>query len=199
MSVLIYLLQHLWSLPWSPFLCLLHINFWVLTGVLMLLKAKCDHLHHVCADGLAPWWWRWSRRCFFFVYCVSNFEYCFLFSRGLDKYVFPSYNTTPAEEGIMYFLCSDHMVCPCDLICVWPHNFHCFQSTDHMRWLVCFFSTLYTFPRCRRSDFEMHFPTSKWWPHIIFSDMDLTTFLTIVTSGVHGDKMSGEYEKAVFA
>ena len=64
MSVLIYLFQHLWSLPWSPFLCLLHINFWVLTGVLILLKAKCDHLHHVCTDGFAPWWWKWSRRAF---------------------------------------------------------------------------------------------------------------------------------------
>ena len=28
---------------------------------------------------------------------------------------------------------------------------------------------------------------------------DLTTYLTINRTGVHGDKMSGEYEKAVFA
>ena len=37
---------------------------------------------------------------FFFAYCVSNFECWFLFSRGLDKYVFISYNTTPAKEGM---------------------------------------------------------------------------------------------------
>ena len=29
--------------------------------------------------------------------------------------------------------------------------------------------------------------------------LDLTTSLTINRTGVHGDKMSGEYEKAVFA
>ena len=36
---------------------------------------------------------------FFFVYCVSNFELLFLFSRGLDNRLKKSYNTTPAEEG----------------------------------------------------------------------------------------------------
>ena len=35
------------------------------------------------------------------------------------------------------------------------------RQADHMRQLVCFFSTLYTFPRCRRSYFERHFYTSK--------------------------------------
>ena len=30
----------------------------------MLLKAKCDHIHHVCTDGFAPTWWKWSRRAF---------------------------------------------------------------------------------------------------------------------------------------
>ena len=70
---------------------------------------------------------------------------------------------------------------------------------DHMRQLVCFLAAFRAVLICQISCFEILFYTSKWWPHIIFSDTDLTTFLTIVTSGVHGDKMSGEYEKAVFA
>ena len=32
---------------------------------------------------LAPWWWIWSRRGFFFVYCVSNFEFRFYFKTAL--------------------------------------------------------------------------------------------------------------------
>ena len=63
-SALTYPLTYQWLLLRAPFLCLLHINFWVMIGLLMLLKAKCDHFHHVCTDGFAPWWWKWSRRAF---------------------------------------------------------------------------------------------------------------------------------------
>ena len=92
----------------------------------MLLKTKCDHLHHVCADGLAPWWWKWSRRgfslftayqilsaVFYFqgvlhtaitdaVYCVklvvSDRRVANKLRKGLDKVNLKSYNTTPAKE-----------------------------------------------------------------------------------------------------
>ena len=37
---------------------------------------------------------------FFFVYCVSNFEFEFYFQGGLDNRLKKSYNTTPAEEGM---------------------------------------------------------------------------------------------------
>ena len=47
-----------------PFSLFTAYHFCVLTGFLIVLKAKCNHLHHVCADGLAPWWWKWSRRGF---------------------------------------------------------------------------------------------------------------------------------------
>ena len=91
----------------------------------MLPKAKCDHLHHVCADGLAPWWWRWSRRAFslFTAYQILSVDFYFQWAlhtaitdavycvklvvsdrrvanklrKGLDKSLHKSYNTTPAE------------------------------------------------------------------------------------------------------
>ena len=47
-------------------------------GVLMLLKTKCDHLHHVCTDGLAPWWWRWSRRAFS-LFTAYQFLSCYFY------------------------------------------------------------------------------------------------------------------------
>ena len=164
-----------------------------------LLKAKCDHLHHVCADGLAPWWWRWSRRAFLCLLRI-NFWVQILFSRGLDNRLKKSYNTTPVEEGMR---CSS-LLRPHNLTMwverYWPHSFRCFLlNRPHV--VVGMFSSLLSmlFFAADEIVFECIFHTSKWWPHIIFSDTDLTTFLTIVTSGVHGDKMSGEYEKAVFA
>ena len=30
----------------------------------MLLKAKCDHIHHAWTNGFAPTWWKWSRWAF---------------------------------------------------------------------------------------------------------------------------------------
>ena len=122
-----------------------------------------------------------------------------LMQNGLDNRLKKSYNTTPAEEGME----CDSLFRPHSLtmylLWAWPHVFVAFNRVDHMRWLVCFLAAFCVVLLCRRSYFERLFYTSKWWPHIIFSDTDLTTFLTIVTSGVHGDKMSGEYEKAVFA
>ena len=136
---------------------------------------------------------------FFFVYCVSNFERWFLFSRGLDKALHKSYNTTPAEEGME----CDSLLRPHDLtmwfdLCLTTY-FRCFLSGRPHVVVAMFLLCSLCFSSLPTDEFSEHFHTSKWWPHIVFSDTDLTTFLTIVTSGVHGDKMSGEYEKAVFA
>ena len=135
----------------------------------------------------------------FFVYCVSNFEFRFYFKTALTTAWRRVTIQHPWKKGWGLVLYSDHIVWPCDLLCARPHSFVASCRADHMRWLVYFFSALYAFLLCRISYFEILFHISKRWPHIIFSDTDLTTFLTIVTSGVHGDKMSGEYEKAVFA
>ena len=122
-----------------------------------------------------------------------------LFLNLLDKATIVSYNTTPAEKEWCVVLCSDHMVWPCDLTCAWPHSYRRFLSgRPHAVIGVFLICSLY-FSSLPADEFLEHFYTSKWWPHIIFLDTDLTTFLTIVTSGVHGDKMSREYEKAVFA
>ena len=165
----------------------------------MLLKTKCDHLHHVYADGLAPWWWRWSRRGFFFVYCVSNFEFGLYFKMALTTAWrrVTIQHLRRMEWSVL--LCSDHIVWPCNLLCAWPHSFRCFLSARPHVLVDVFLLCSLCFPSLPAELFSSEFHTSKWWPHIIFSDTDLTTFLTIVTSGVHGDKMSGEYEKAVFA
>ena len=120
------------------------------------------------------------------------------------------------EWGLVLY--SDHLVWPCDLIYDWPHSYcsfskltTCFQLTFAMCCGIIFMEAfaepisdvasrhLHRWAARLLFCFSLLFHTSKWWPHIIFSDTDLTTFLTIVTSGVHGDKMSGEYEKAVFA
>ena len=136
---------------------------------------------------------------FFFVYCVSNFEFWFLFKGALTNAWrrVTIQHLRRKEWGAV--LSSDHIVWPCYL----RRADHIVETAvcqfDHMWCLVCFLAASCVVFLCRQSDFEIHFRTSKRWPHIIFSDTDLTTFLTIVTSGVHGDKMSGEYEKAVFA
>ena len=96
-------------------------------------------------------------------------------------------------------LCFDHIYWPRNLICAWPHSFWCFLPGRPHAVVGVFLLCSLCFSSLPADEFSEHFHTSKWWPHIIFSDTDLTTFLTIVTSGVHGDKMSGEHEKAVFA
>ena len=183
----------------------------------MLLKAKCDHLLHVCAEWLAHWWWRWSRRAFslFTAYQILSSDFIFKGPwQPLEEEL--QYNTCGGRNGTV--LCSDHIVWPCDLICAWPHS--CCSFSKLTTWFQLTFAMccgiismeafaepisdvasrhLHRWAARLLFCFSLLYYTSKWWPHIIFSDTDLTTFLTIVTSGVHGDKMSGEYEKAVFA
>ena len=122
-----------------------------------------------------------------------------LFQNGLDNRLKKSYNTTPAEKGMEY----DSLLRPHSLT-MWFDPWLTtslsmfFIDRPHAVIGVFLICSLY-FSSLPADTFSSVFYTSKQWPHIIFSDMDLTTFLTIVTSGVHGDKMSGEYEKAVFA
>ena len=136
---------------------------------------------------------------FFFVYCVSNFEFRFYFKTDLTTVWRRVTIQHLRRKEWSVLLCSDHIVWPCDLICVWPHSYRRFlPSRPHVVFgvFLSYFLCSFSLPA---ELFSSEFHTSKWWPHIIFSDTDLTTFLTIVTSVVHGDKMSGEYEKAVFA
>ena len=122
-----------------------------------------------------------------------------LFRDGLDKYVFLSYNTTPAEEGMdsSLFLATWFF---------WPHIYHLFGwDWPHVA-VGMFFSALSIFALrslvfllCRRSNFRALLPPKNDDHMTIILYLDLTTSLTINRTGVHGDKMSREYEKAVFA
>ena len=95
----------------------------------MLLKTKCDHLHHVYADGLAPWWWRWSRRGFFFVYCVSNFEFGLYFKIALTTAWRRVTIQHLRRKEWVTVLSSDHIVWPC--ICYeLDHMFSLFSLTQ---------------------------------------------------------------------
>ena len=162
-----------------PFSLFTAYHFCVLTGFLIVLKAKCNHLHHVCADGLAPWWWKWSRRGFslftayqilsadfYFqgalhtaitdaVYCVKLVAYdrrvANKLRKGLDKALHKSYNTTPAEGGITS-LCSCWLILSDHMFIISRYEF------DHMCWLACSFSVLDAFLLCRRSKFRAHLP-----------------------------------------
>ena len=65
---------------------------------------------------------------FFFVYCVSNFEFRFYFKTALTTAWrrVTIQHLRRKEWGVI--LCSDHIVWPCNLLCAWPHSFRCFLS-----------------------------------------------------------------------
>ena len=158
---------------------------------------------------------------FFFAYCVSNFEcwfycekalhtaitdavYCVKLvacdrrvanklRKGLDKALHKSYNTTPAGEGTR----SSSLLCATYLS---DHMFIIsFRIVDHIWRFPHSFSAFYAFFLCRQSAFRAILPPQNHDHISIIVYSDLTTSLTINRTGVHGDKMSREYEKAVFA
>ena len=137
----------------APFLCLLHINFWVLTNLFPIMKEKCDHLHNVCADGIAPTWWRWSWRAFL---CLLRIKFwmLILFLNLLDKAAIISYNTTPAERGSTI------------LYCAWPHSYHLFS--DGWPHVVVGMFLLYSLyiSYLPAEWFSSASVTPKSWPHI---------------------------------
>ena len=133
-----------------------------------LLKAKCDHLHHVCTDGLAPWWWKWSRRGFslFTAYQILSAEF-------IENSTWQSrdsklqYNTCGGRNEVWFSAPTtwfDHVI--------WSISDHIvsdvFCRANHMCWLVCFLSVLYAFLRCRRMSFQSIF-TPQNDDHISFS------------------------------
>ena len=165
----------------------------------MLLKTKCDHLHHACADGLAPWWWRWSRRAFslFTAYQILSSDFYF---KGVLTTAWRRVTIQHLQrKERCVILSSDHIVWPCNLLCDWPHNYRRFPSGRPHVAIAVFLPSFLFFSSLPTESFSSAFFTSKWWPHIIFSDTDLTTSLTINRTGVDGDKSVREYEKAVFA
>ena len=129
---------------------------------------------------------------FFFAYCVSNFECYFLFANLLDKGAVLSYNTTPAEGG-RGFLCSLLLDCSDHMFIISRYK------VDHIWWSARFFPSICVFLLFRRSNFRALLPPQNDDHISIIRHSDLTTSLTINRTGVHGDKMSREYEKAVFA
>ena len=94
----------------------------------MLLKTKCDHLHHVCADGLAPWWWKWSRRGFslFTAYQILSYDFYFQGALTTAWRRVTIQHLRRKKHGVIF--CSDHIVWPRDLICAWPHSYRCCLS-----------------------------------------------------------------------
>ena len=175
----------------SAFLCLLHINFWVLASLFLPLKTKCDHIHHACTDGFAPTWWRWSRRAFLCLLRIKFWAW-FLFINLLDKAAILSYNTTPAEVGRSSSLFLATWL-------FWPHVCYLFVwGWPHIGVGMFLLYSLYI----SYLPAERFLSASTTWnqDHMpIIQHSDLTTSLTINRTGVHGDKLSGEYEKAVFA
>ena len=123
----------------------------------------------------------------FFLWLLRiKFWVLILFRIGLDKDAILSYNTTPADEESA--LCS-----------AWPHSYHLFSGGwPHIGVGVFLLCSLYisSLPAG-----QIPSASTVWkQDHIsIIRRSDLTTSLTINRSGVHGDKMSREYEKAVFA
>ena len=154
-------------------------------------KIKCDHIHHGWTNGFAPIWWKWSRQAFSLLSA-----YQFLSADFISQPTWQScdcklqYNTCGRRNHFSLLLLIDF---------IWPHSYHLFSdSWPHV--LVSVF-LLYS-----RSFFslptEQILSASTVWKQdhmAIIRHSDLTTSLTINRTGVHGDKMSGEYEKAVFA
>ena len=127
----------------------------------------------------------------FFVYCVSNFELGFYFEKGLTKpFTRVTIQHLQKEDEVFSALC-------CLIVLTTCLSSLDMSLTTYAGRRVSSLLSVYFFSASGVIFKRIYHPKTR--PHIIFSDMDLTTFLTIVTSGVHGDKMSGEYEKAVFA
>ena len=137
-----------------PFLCLLHINFWVLICVLILLKAKCDHIHHVCTNGLAHTCWRWSLRAFSLL-TAYQFLSADFYSQGalttarIRVTIQHLHKKDEAALCSLLFDCSDHMFiiffCTADHIvlfdicgALWYNNYGSIRRTDFGRCIKAF-------------------------------------------------------------
>ena len=79
---------------------------------------------------------------FFFVYCVSNFEFRFYFKTALTTAWRRVTIQHLRRKEWCVILCSDHIIWPRDLTCAWPHSFWCFlPSRPHAAvgvFLSCF-------------------------------------------------------------
>ena len=149
----------------SPFLCLLHINFWVLTGVLMLLKAKYDHLQQVCSDGLAHWWWRWSRLAFslFTAYQILSCNFYF--------------------QGVLHTAITDAVYCV-KLVVPDRRVANNVQIRCEMTWQIRFSKLQYN--TCGgRNDVKFSAPTTSF-DHVIWSICDHIVSLLLVGKATCG-------------
>ena len=162
---------HLYMIATVTFFSLLHIIFWVLTCLFLLLKAKCDHFHHVCTNGFAPWWWRWSRRAISLLTAYQILSAKFIENSTWQRCDFKlQYNTCRRRMKVFSAL-PDHIV------------IISFQMVDHIWRLVCssllylfFFSFRFVFLLCRQRKFQALLPPenkttyqsfgTRIWPHL---------------------------------
>ena len=110
-----------------PFLCLLHINFWVLTGSFDASESKMRTSPSCVCRRVSALMMEMIATSFFFVYCVSNFEFGFYFQGALTT----AWRRVTIQHLLRMrwgaVLCSDHIVWPCDLLCAWPHSYRRFM------------------------------------------------------------------------
>ena len=87
----------------------------------MLLKAKCDHIHHVCTDGFTPTRWKWSRRAFSLLTAYQILSADFIAKGAWQSCISKlQYNTCRRRN-------TERFSTLCCLSC-WPHVYHLFLS-----------------------------------------------------------------------
>ena len=158
----------------------------------MLLKAKCDHIHHACTHGFALTWWRWSRRAFSLLTAYQILSADFIAKGAWQSCISKlQYNTCRRRIKQFSALCFRSF---------WPHSYHFFpRDWPHVAVGMFLLYSPYVFSPTMKQ-FSCASTTPETDDHrTIIRYLDLTTSLTINRTGVHGDKMSREYEKAVFA
>ena len=152
----------------------------------MLLKAKCDHIHHACTHGFVPTWWKWSQRAFSLLTAYQILSADFYFQEPLTtawiRVTIQHLQKKERGAALCYLLpgCSDHMFIISQ------------YEVDHMWWLVCSFFALSAFTLrslaflfCRRSKFRAHLPSenkttyqsfvTRIWPHLWpYTDLEYT-------------------------
>ena len=143
----------------------MHINFWVLTCVLILLKAKCDHIHRACTNGFAPTWWIWSRRDFSLLTAYQILSANFISQptwQSCDSKL--QYNTCRRRAKQFSVLGYLIVLTTClSSISVGVTTYGC---SCILRCSICFCSPFSCISSLPRSNFRALLPPQNWWPHI---------------------------------
>ena len=131
---------------------------------------------------------------YYFAYCVSNFEFWFYIFKGTWQIRFCKlqYNTCGRRTKV-FSAPPDHM---------FIISFA--RLTTYGGWCISYlrysyFSPFFFISSLTAEWFSLLFTSWKQDHISIIRHLNLTTYLTINRTGVHGDKSVREYEKAVFA